>query len=174
MKATGIVRRIDDLGRVVIPREIRQTLKIREGDPIEIYIDKNGGIMLKKYSPVGEIGDFATEYADSLFEAVGHIVLITDRDSVVACAGCSKKAFLGKTIGSYVDKLLENRKTILAKGNEIVESFNFSLAVIAPVVVEGDIVGSVILCSREEVVVMGEMEKKLAETAAGFLAKQLV
>ena len=82
MKATGIVRRIDDLGRVVIPKEIRRTLRIREGDPLEIFVDHDGEVILKKYSPIGELGEFAQEYADSLFEATGHIAIITDRDPV--------------------------------------------------------------------------------------------
>lgn len=77
MKATGIVRRIDDLGRVVIPKEIRRTLRIREGDPLEIFVDRDGEVILKKYSPIGELGDFAKEYTDSLAEATGHIAMNT-------------------------------------------------------------------------------------------------
>ena len=100
MKATGIVRRIDDLGRVVIPKEIRRTLRIREGDPLEIFVDHDGEVILKKYSPIGELGDFAQEYADSLFEATGHIAIITDRDQIIAIAGASKKRFLGQVYWS--------------------------------------------------------------------------
>src|SRR3954470_6978708 len=100
MKATGIVRRIDDLGRVVIPKEIRRTLRIREGDPLEIFVDRDGEVILKKYSPIGELGDFAKEYAESLSETLGHITLITDRDVVIAVAGVSKKEFLEKPIGN--------------------------------------------------------------------------
>lgn len=91
MKATGIVRRIDDLGRVVIPKEIRRTLKIREGDPLEIYTDNEGEVILKKYSPIGEMGAFAKEYADTLHQVSGHIVIITDRDKVIALSGASKR-----------------------------------------------------------------------------------
>ena len=105
MKATGIVRRIDDLGRIVIPKEIRRTLRIREGDPLEIYVDREGEVILKKYSPVSELGDFAKEYADSLYEAIGHIILIADRDSIVAVAGSSKKEFLNKPLGNIVEKV---------------------------------------------------------------------
>lgn len=93
MKATGIVRRIDDLGRVVIPKEIRRTLRIREGDPLEIFVDRDGEVILKKYSPIGELGDFAKEYAESLFESTGHITMITDRDTIITVAGGSKKSF---------------------------------------------------------------------------------
>ena len=91
MKATGIVRRIDDLGRVVIPKEIRRTLRIREGDPLEIFTDREGEIILKKYSPIGELGTFAKEYADSLGQVAGVMVCICDRDAVIAAAGGAKQ-----------------------------------------------------------------------------------
>src|SRR6478735_11597866 len=112
MKATGIVRRIDDLGRVVIPKEIRRTLRIREGDPLEIFVDRDGEVILKKYSPIGELGDFAKEYAESLSETLGHITLITDRDVIIAVAGASKRDFLEKPIGNDVEKSMEDRKTV--------------------------------------------------------------
>ena len=186
MKATGIVRRIDDLGRVVIPKEIRRTLRIREGDPLEIYVDREGEVILKKYSPVGELGDFAKEYCDSLYEAIGHIVMIADRDNIVAVAGASKKEFLNKPIGSAVEKVMEDRKTALinnpgeeknCKGCvtdcEEEEVCKYTSEVIAPINVEGDAIGAVIICSKQPGVQMGDMEIKLAETAAGFLAKQM-
>ena len=91
MKATGIVRRIDDLGRVVIPKEIRRTLRIREGDPLEIYTDRDGEVILKKYSPIGEIAAFAKDYTESLFRSMGHIACICDRDMVVAASGVPRK-----------------------------------------------------------------------------------
>lgn len=91
MKATGIVRRIDDLGRVVIPKEIRRTMRIREGEPLEIYVDREGEVILKKYSPINELGEFAKEYADSLHEALGHVVCIADRDEIIAVSGGFKK-----------------------------------------------------------------------------------
>ena len=91
MKATGIVRRIDDLGRIVIPKEIRRTLRIREGDPLEIYTDKEGEVILKKYSPIGEMSEFASQFADSLNQTSGHISCISDRDSIIAVSGASKK-----------------------------------------------------------------------------------
>jgi AbrB family transcriptional regulator (stage V sporulation protein T) len=186
VKATGIVRRIDDLGRVVIPKEIRRTLRIREGDPLEIYVDREGEVILKKYSPVGELGDFAKEYADSLHEAIGHIILIADRDNVVAVAGSAKKEFLNKPLGPAVEKVMEERKTVLinnpgeakhCKGCvtdcEDDEVCKFTAEVISPIIVEGDAIGSVIICSKDSGVQMGDMEVKLAETAAGFLAKQM-
>jgi AbrB family transcriptional regulator (stage V sporulation protein T) len=187
VKATGIVRRIDDLGRVVIPKEIRRTLRIREGDPLEIYVDREGEVILKKYSPVSELGDFAKEYADSLFEAVGHIILIADRDSIVAVAGSSKKEFLNKPLGSELEKVMEDRKAVLlnnlteGKGTKgcIIDSgedeevCKFTSEVIAPIIVEGSSIGAVVICSKQPGVQMTNMEVKLAETAAGFLAKQM-
>ena len=91
MKATGVVRRIDDLGRVVIPKEIRRTLRIKEGDPLEIFTDKEGEVILKKYSPIGELSEFAAEYAETLTKTTGHIAYITDKDTVIAVSGASKK-----------------------------------------------------------------------------------
>ncbi|MCL6610447.1 MAG: stage V sporulation protein T [Peptococcaceae bacterium] len=184
MKATGIVRRIDDLGRVVIPKEIRRTLRIREGDPLEIFVDREGEVILKKYSPIGELGDFAKEYADSLHEALGHIACIADRDTIIAVAGAPKKEFINKAIGPAVEKVMEERKAAILNnpGREpnlkdcmIVEDGDcrYSAEVIAPIIAEGDPIGAVILASREPDVKMGEMELKLAETAAGFLAKQM-
>jgi AbrB family transcriptional regulator (stage V sporulation protein T) len=182
VKATGIVRRIDDLGRVVIPKEIRRTLRIREGDPLEIFVDRDGEVILKKYSPIGELGDFAKEYADSLYEAVGHIALIADRDTVIAVAGAPKKEFLNKAIGALVEKSMEDRKTLFfSKGDHrprgsIIgdeDEDKFVTEVIAPIIAEGDPIGAIIICSREPEAKMSEMEVKLAETAAGFLAKQM-
>jgi len=186
VKATGIVRRIDDLGRVVIPKEIRRTLRIREGDPLEIYVDREGEVILKKYSPVGELGDFAKEYADSLHDAINHIILIADRDNIVAVAGAPKKEFLNKPLGAAVEKVMEDRKTVLinnpgeykhCKGCvtdcDDEEACKFTAEVISPIIVEGDPIGAVIICSKETGVQMGDMEVKLAETAAGFLAKQM-
>ncbi|MGQ9780324.1 MAG: stage V sporulation protein T [Bacillota bacterium] len=185
MKATGIVRRIDDLGRVVIPKEIRRTLRIREGDPLEIFVDREGEVILKKYSPIGELGDFAKEYADSLYESTGHIAIITDRDTVVAVAGAPKKEFMDKPISKAVERAIEDRKVVLmAKPGEhkyceacpVIEeghACKFTAQVIAPIIAEGDPIGAVILCSKEPGVTMGELEIKVAETAAGFLAKQM-
>lgn len=178
MKATGIVRRIDDLGRVVIPKEIRRTLRIREGDPLEIFVDRDGEVILKKYSPIGELGDFAKEYADSLYESMNHIVLITDRDNVIAVSGASKKEYMEKAIGSIVEKSLEDRKTRLEKNvgqYEICRDLTETYAsfVIAPIVAGGDPIGAVILISKNDATRMAELETKMAETAAGFLAKQM-
>ncbi|ADI00909.1 MAG TPA: stage V sporulation protein T [Syntrophothermus lipocalidus] len=186
MKATGIVRRIDDLGRVVIPKEIRRTLRIREGDPLEIFVDREGEVILKKYSPIGELGDFAQEYADSLHEAIGQIALIADRDNIIAVAGAPKKEFMNKPIGPAVEKTLEDRRVAVmneigdhsyCKGCPVLESGDgnckITSQVIAPIISQGDPIGAVIIMSKEPGVKMGDLEQKLAETAAGFLAKQM-
>ncbi|MGE5652669.1 MAG: stage V sporulation protein T, partial [Bacillota bacterium] len=157
MKATGIVRRIDDLGRVVIPKEIRRTLRIREGDPLEIFVDREGEVILKKYSPIGELGDFAKEYADSLYETTGHTALIADRDTVIAVAGSPKKEFLNKSISPAVEKIMEDRKSFVfnIKAGESPKPIlsddetKFSAEVIAPIISEGDPIGAVMLVSRE-------------------------
>jgi len=178
MKATGIVRRIDDLGRVVIPKEIRRTLRIREGDPLEIFVDRDGEVILKKYSPIGELGDFAKEYAESLFESTGHIVMISDRDNVIAVSGGSRKDYLDKQIGAIVESSMENRKTILeATGGEaeIVKDMpeTYGSYVIAPIIAGGDPIGAVIMVNKDSHVRMNQLELKMAETAAGFLGKQM-
>jgi AbrB family transcriptional regulator, stage V sporulation protein T len=178
MKATGIVRRIDDLGRVVIPKEIRRTLRIREGDPLEIFVDRDGEVILKKYSPIGELGDFAKEYAESLFESTGHTAIICDRDTIIAVAGASKKEFLEKPVGALLEQCMENRKAIAEAGGgsfELVKDTadEYTSFVAAPIIAGGDPIGAVILVSKEENVSMANMEVKMAETAAGFLAKQM-
>jgi AbrB family transcriptional regulator (stage V sporulation protein T) len=114
MKATGIIRRIDDLGRVVIPKEIRRTLRIREGDPLEIYVDRGGEVILKKYSPIRALGKFSKEYADSLFEATGHVTCIADRDTIIVVSGGSKKEYLNKAIGPIIEQAMKGRE---GKGN---------------------------------------------------------
>ncbi|WP_310551932.1 stage V sporulation protein T [Paenibacillus glufosinatiresistens] len=178
MKATGIVRRIDDLGRVVIPKEIRRTLRIREGDPLEIFVDRDGEVILKKYSPIGELGDFAKEYAESLFESTGHITLITDRDTFIALSGGSKKDYLEKPVGPLLEKCMDSRKTVLETGSGSYEigkdhPEELSSYVIAPIISGGDPIGSVVMMSKDESVNMGQMEVKMAETAAAFLGKQM-
>ncbi|MBE3584290.1 MAG: stage V sporulation protein T [Limnochordaceae bacterium] len=182
MKATGIVRRIDDLGRVVIPKEIRRTLRIREGDPLEIFVDREGEVILKKYSPIGELGDFAQEYADSLYESTGHIALICDRDAVVAVAGAPKKQWLDKSVAATIEKSMETRRSLVLPsadeaarpaGEEEDSDWNFASMVVAPIIAEGDPIGAVVLGTTDANRRMAELELRLAETAAGFLAKQM-
>ncbi|HYK71553.1 MAG TPA: stage V sporulation protein T [Pseudoneobacillus sp.] len=176
MKATGIVRRIDDLGRVVIPKEIRRTLRIREGDPLEIFVDRDGEVILKKYSPISELSDFAKEYAEALYDSLGNPVLICDRDTYIAVAGSSKKDYLNKNIGEFVEKTMEERNSVLntqqgdvsiIDGNEeTVSSYT-----IGPIIANGDPIGAVLIFAKEGT--LGEVEQKAVETAAGFLARQM-
>ena len=182
MKATGIVRRIDDLGRVVIPKEIRRTLRIREGDPLEIFTDKEGEVILKKYSPIGELSEFASQYAESIHKTSGHITCIADRDTIIAVSGASKKEFLEKSLSAELEKIIEEKATVVVKspdektiaitadeGNER----KYSAQVISPIISEGDPIGAVMLLSTEPDIRMGEVEAKLAQAAAGFLGKQM-
>ena len=120
MKATGVVRRIDDLGRIVIPKEIRRTLRIKEGDPLEIFTEKDGDIILKKYSPIGELSNFATEYVESLNKITGHISIITDRDTVIAVAGTSKKDLLEQKISTDLEKIFNTRQKFVGEGTNSV------------------------------------------------------
>lgn len=179
MKATGIVRRIDDLGRVVIPKEIRRTLRIREGDPLEIFTDREGEIILKKYSPIGELGDFAKQYADSLAQTTGHIVCIADRDQIIAVAGGGKKDLISKPVSKDLEEVMNERSNVLADGNSkdycsVTENDEpYSCQVISPIICEGDAVGAVIILSKENKQDFGEVESKLAASAAGFLGKQM-
>ncbi len=178
MKATGIVRRIDDLGRVVIPKEIRRTLRIREGDPLEIFTDRNGEIILKKYSPIGELGAFAKEYAESLAKNAGHITCIVDKDQIIAVSGGTKREFMEKHISSELEEVINNRNMLIANRNdsnfvpileEDSDSYNHEL--ITPIICEGDVLGAIVMLSDNKS--MGEVEGKLAQTAAGFLGKQM-
>lgn len=179
MKATGIVRRIDDLGRVVIPKEIRRTLRIREGDPLEIFTDREGEIVLKKYSPIGELSQFATQYAEAMAQSTGHIVCIADKDTLIAVAGSGKKELISKQISKELEDAINGRESVLAAGGgkgyrRITEQDeNYSYEAISPIISAGDAVGAVILLAKESRAEFGQLEAKLAATAAGFLGKQL-
>ncbi|AGL03274.1 stage V sporulation protein T [Desulfoscipio gibsoniae] len=175
MKATGIVRRIDDLGRVVIPKEIRRTMRIREGEPLEIYVDREGEVILKKYSPINELGEFAKEYADSLHEALGHVVCIADRDEIIAVSGGFKKELMKKPISGMLEEFINNRQTQIVEEEHSLaadERTMFKNSVISPIIANGDAIGAVIITSSGDDR-MGDLEKKLSETAASFLAKQM-
>ncbi len=180
MKATGIVRRIDDLGRVVVPKEIRRTLRIREGDPLEIFTDREGEIILKKYSPIGELSQFAGQYAESLAKTSGCLVCVTDRDHVIAAAGGGKKEYEGKPISRQLEEMIEDREHLVVnktEGNLIKVTLDdpgdFFSQAISTIICEGDAIGSVILYNKNEKEKMGETEEKLVQTAAGFLGKQM-
>ena len=179
MKATGIVRRIDDLGRVVIPKEIRRTMRIREGDPLEIFTERNGEVIFKKYSPIGELGEFAAEYAETLASTSGIAVVITDKDNIIAVSGAPKKELAEKRISENVEKILERKSVFVtedASGEKmpVVDGAEkYFAGVVAPIVSEGDTIGSVMMVSDDNNVNMGEGEKKLCQSAAGFLGKHM-
>jgi AbrB family transcriptional regulator (stage V sporulation protein T) len=180
MKATGIVRRIDDLGRVVVPKEIRRTLRIREGDPLEIFTDREGEIILKKYSPIGELGQFAKQYADSLTQTTGHIVAITDKDQFIAVSGPTKKDMITKGISHDLEEVINEREVILAAKDEknFIRIMNeddseFMYQVITPIISEGDAIGAVIILTKDAKTKFGDLEIKLASTAAAFLGRQM-
>lgn len=179
MKATGIVRRIDDLGRVVVPKEIRRTLKIREGDPMEIYTDQNGEIILRKYSPVGEMSEFARQYVESLSKTTGQAVMICDKNTIVAASGSVKKDFLNKNISKLLSDIIEKRALHQAKRDEkkfiqiTDEKDEFQNQIIAPIICEGDTMGAIIIANKDISQKLGDVETKLAVFAAAFMTKQL-
>lgn len=177
MKATGIVRRIDDLGRVVIPKEIRRTMRIREGDPLEIYTDHEGEVIFKKYSPIGELNAFAAQYADTLSKVCGMAVVICDRDTIIACAGLPKKEFMDLRIAAEAERLVEARTLYTHSSGDryfgIVDSVNkWQISCLMPILAEGDVVGCVASLTDSENTAT-ETEQKLVQTAATFLGKQI-
>lgn len=177
MKATGIVRRIDDLGRVVIPKEIRRTMRIREGDPLEIYTERDGEVIFKKYSPIGELGEFAVNYAETLNKTMGKPAVITDKDSIIAVSGISKKELLEKRVSSDIENLMTEKESFksqgfdsglsIAEGND-----DYNAGVVVPIVSEGDTIGSVIFVMTENQN-MTDAEIKVAESAANFLGRHM-
>ena len=182
MKATGIVRRIDDLGRVVIPKEIRRTMRIREGDPLEIYTDREGEVIFKKYSPIGELAAFAGQYAETLHKTCGLAVAICDRDSVIACAGISKREYQEKSLSEAVEHMMEKRTFYANNGdteprNIIRDGGTHTVSCAMPIISEGDVVGCVVSAKPLEGDgtdrLAFDIEAKLIQTAAGFLGKQL-
>lgn len=178
MKATGIVRRIDDLGRVVIPKEIRRTLRIREGDPLEIYTDTNGEVIFKKYSPVGELSTFAAQYAEVLSRVSSLPTLISDRDHIVAAAGVPKREYLERRVTSVIEDMMETRRSFMAHQGDLgeiqpVEGVERAATIIFPIIASGDVTGSVIMLVGERSTPPTEVEVKLAQTAAAFLGKQM-
>ncbi|MBR3250057.1 MAG: stage V sporulation protein T [Clostridia bacterium] len=182
MKATGVVRRIDDLGRVVIPKEIRKTLRIKEGDPLEIFTDKEGEVILKKYSPIGELSEFASGYAETLSKTTGHIACITDKDTVIAVSGGSKKEFLEQNLSPELEQLMEDKEIYTSNENNDVslpitrndnKERRYNSQVVYPIISDGDTIGSVVLLSKEVNTKMTDVEKKVAQSAASFLGSQM-
>ena len=176
MKATGIVRRIDDPGRVVIPKEIRRTMRIREGDPLEIYTDNDGEVIFKKYSPIGELSSFAGQYAEVLYKTSGFPVVVCDRDHVIAVSGVPKKEILERRVSPQLEEVMELRKSYqVSEGARLqpVEGVSRYAAVAAPIISSGDVAGSILLLESEEGKQVTETEIKLIQAGASFLGKQM-
>ena len=178
MKATGIVRRVDDLGRIVIPKEIRRTLKIREGDPLEIYTEKDGGVIFRKYSPMGDLQDFASQICESIGANTGHVAAVSDRDTIIALHGAPKRELMDKPNSRELDKLMEQRRNYrYVAGDAPLRATEgadkYHLGVAAPILSQGDLMGCVMLLLGENDDPLGEADQKLAQTVAGFLGKQM-
>lgn len=176
MKATGIVRRIDDLGRVVIPKEIRRTMRIREGDPLEIYTDNDGEVIFKKYSPIGELGGFASEYAQVLNKSAGFPVVVCDRDHVIVVSGVPHKEVLERRVSTSLEDLMENRRNFVKQGDSSfhpIEGVDRTAAVISPIIAAGDVCGSIMFLNGDGGQQIGDAEVKLITVAANFLGKQM-
>ncbi len=180
MKATGIVRRIDELGRIVIPKEIRRTLRIREGDPLEIFTGRDGEVVLKKYSPIGELSEYATLYAAAMSDTIGQSIYITDLDQVIVAEGSGRKEAINKSLTVEFEELVKQRKQVLVKKEEkeyldIWENMsNEAYAIlITPIVCDGDIIGSIVILQRDQKKELGELEKQLANVGAHYLGGQM-
>ena len=178
MRATGIVRRIDDLGRVVIPKEIRRTLRIRDGEPLEIFTDKEGEVIFKKYSPIGEVGTFTGQFAEAINKACGIPVAICDNDTVVAVAGVPKKELLEKPITKTLYETMGKRQSYSAAADgsfalEVAENSGSKVSFMSPIVAEGNVIGAVMSLQKQEGTKPDEAEKKLISTGAMFLSSQM-
>lgn len=174
MKTTGVVRRIDDLGRIVIPKEIRRTLRIRDGESLEIYVDKEM-VALKKYSPMDDLEDIAKNLVDAIYQSIQQNVLVTDRDTILAVAGNLKKKYLGKVISSYLEKIIEEREVVVEKGNKKIELVSGEAEeasyMISPILANGDSIGLVIILSKEKSIT--ELEEKVVRITSQFLEKHI-
>ena len=178
MKATGIVRRIDDLGRVVIPKEIRRTMRIREGDPLEIYTSRDGEVIFKKYSLLGGVEDFAADLCDTMSRSTGNVCAVTDRDTIIAVAGGAKRELMGKRISPELEQIMEGRKIyqhspdgrVIPVSDGVDKLFT---CVAAPILAEGDLLGLVLFIGSDPSSPAGEPEYKLAQTIAAFLGRHM-
>lgn len=178
MKATGIVRRIDDLGRVVIPKEIRRTLHIKESDPLEIFTDRDGAVIFKKYSPMGELGDFAGQICHALNKTTGHMAAICDRDSIITAAGSGFRSITEKPISKELEQALNARSLYAAPLDSsglmpIGSDSDWRVEIAAPILSEGDVLGGVLFLGQAQQHSTSDVEKKLAQTVALFLGKHM-
>ena len=168
----------DDLGRIVIPKEIRRTMRIREGDPLEIYTSKDGEVIFKKYSLMGGVDEFAAQLCDTLSNSTGASVAVTDRDSVIAAAGSARRDLIGKRISPQLEQIMEDRGIYRSSASErsvfVTESLDrYCASVAAPIISEGDALGLVLFVGSEGSAPAGDTEYKLAQAIAGFLGKHM-
>lgn len=174
MKATGVVRRIDDLGRIVIPKELRRTMRIKEGDSLEIFIETNDKIVLRKYSPVQNINEFISEFVQSIYETTKKEIIITDSERIIAAAIKGRKEISGNKISMRLEERLTNRQTQIVEKGEVLDISEVlqikKPAVIKPINVYGDILGLVIIVGDDKIT---DVEKNLAEFAGAFFCKYL-
>ena len=179
MKATGIVRRIDDLGRVVIPKEIRRTMRIREGDPLEIFTDRDGEVIFKKYSPIGELSELAVTYCEVLTKSTDQAVIICDRDHCIAAGGIPKKEVLERRVTSGLEDVMEGRRLYTTLANQsgeqlfALEGTDIPASIVAPIISAGDIVGAVVFLNVSAADEIPQSDIKLATVAASFLGKNM-
>ena len=179
MKATGIVRRIDDLGRVVIPKEIRRTMRIREGDPLEIFTDRDGEVIFKKYSPIGELSELAVTYCDVLVKSTEQAVIICDRDHCIAAAGIPKKEVLERRVTVALEDVMEGRRLFTNHTGEGADAFfalegvDIPVSIVAPIISAGDISGAVVFLNNTGAKEISQSDIKLATVAASFLGKNM-
>ena len=161
MKATGIVRRIDDLGRVVVPKEIRRTLRIREGDPLEIFTNNSGEVILKKYSPIHDLSEYASEYAETVSKILGGTIIVSDTDQVIVASGTNRKEYSNKKVDPELDKIIQSKN-----------QYSNDSKIVVPIVSHGDPIGSITILPKDNQR-LGDVELKIAEVGASFLAKQM-
>ena len=178
MKATGIVRRIDDLGRVVIPKEIRRTMRIREGDPLEIYTSKEGEVIFKKYSLLGDLDDFSAQICETMSKSVEQTVAVADRDTIIAISGGFKRELLGKHISEELERIMEDRRIFRSGENArpvqvTADNERLFALLAAPVISGGDAMGLVIVLAENPEQGAGETEFKLVQTLASLLGRHM-
>ena len=174
MKSTGVVRRIDELGRIVIPKEIRRTLRIKDGESLEIFVDKEM-ITLKKFSKFSNMEEMAKKLADILCHSVNKNIFVTDSDTFIAASGSLKKKYIGGNLSSFLEEIIKNRK--LFKSDELIEielldkKKEFCSYVSSPIMVNGDVVGLVLIVSEQAD--LTDLEENLVAVAAQILGKHV-
>lgn len=172
MKATGIVRRIDDLGRVVIPKEIRRTMRIREGDPLEIYTNAQGEVIFKKYSPMEELMNIATQYCEVLHQNSQYPVAVCDKDHFVCVNGASKKEILERRLTTDLEDILEKRELYQAEEDFFpIEGVNRRGLAVAPIIAAGDVIGAIMYLETDKH--EKEMDIESLKLTAQFLGRQM-